>query len=349
MRTTYSAQGSATVKRLRNGDTLYLTLEGNGIALFQGIDPTALSPTPTPSWKVAANQPMLTPKVTSARGNTVTITNHQWKYNGTALIFNGAIDADFTKDSTGKFEMNASTGALKIIDDIASASNYGNDVLTYSCTVKVGELSYNFTRDRDISIVRMGAGIYTAVLVASAMQIGDGETSTIKSYLYAGTELATDYYIRWFKNGEDSELTKFAGSKNVTITRDDVDGSTLFIAKFYSSSTSTQVIARAVQRIIDNKDEFQVNFVFVSDNRTVDAGKPVTMKGQVINTTTNSVMTLTNPKWKITVMDTQNWKEIRTVENTDSVTVTTEDTDRTVDGVEQQNDVELIGEVEFNV
>lgn len=352
MSTNYSAQGSAIVRRLRNGDNLYLTLEGNGIPLFQGIDPTSVSPTPTPSWKVTANQPELTPRISSARGNSVELKDHAWKYEGTLLVFNGAADGDYTKDSTGKFEMNKSTGALRIIDDLASNTNYGNNVLTYSCTAKTGDLSYSLTKDRDITIIRAGAGTYTGVLMATAMQIGDGETSVISTALYNGTSLvdASKYYVKWFKNGETNEITKFRGNKSITVGRDDINGATLFVAQFLASSSSTEPMARGGVRIVDNKDEYMVNYIFVSDNRTVDSGKPVTVKGQVVNTTRNSIIDLTNanPIWQSVVMDKQNWEAIRT-EESDTVTITTDDTDRTVDGVQQQNDVEVVGTVQFEL
>lgn len=348
MNTNYSAQGSATIKRLRNGDTLYLTLEGNGIALFQSIDPTALSPTPSPSWKVKANQPELTPKITSARGSSVTLSNHTWKYRGTLLVFSGALDGDYTKDSTGKFEMNKSTGALRIISDLASVTNYGNEVLTYSCTATVGDLSYNFTRDRDITIVRAGAGTYTGVLTATAMQIGGTETSTIKSKFYEGTVEKDSYYIKWFKNGSEEEITKFRGNKSIEVTRDDVSGSTLFVAHFFANSSAIEPLARAAIRIIDNNDEYQVNFIYASDNRFVDEGKPVVIKGQIINATTNSAVTPISATWRCAVMDTQNWDEIRSVEG-DTVTITTQDTDRITNGVALQNDIEVVASVDFAI
>ena len=350
MSTNYSAKGSATVRRLKNGDTVYLTLEGNGIALFQGIDPTALTPTPTPSWKVAANQPELTPKFTSARNNTIKIVNHEWKYMGTLLVFTGAADGSYTKDSTGKFEMNKATGALKIISDLADSNNFGNNVLTYTGKIEAGETTYTLSRDRDVTIVKMGAGIYTGVLTATKMQIGDGETSVIKTALYAGTALATDYYVKWFKDGDTNEIDKFRGQKSITVGRDDIDSSTLFLAIFFASSTATQPLARSGIRIVDNRDEFMVVYQFVSDNKAVDTGKPVTMKGQVINTTKNSVVDLTNanPSWESVVMDTQHWVEIRTV-NSDTVTITTDDTDRKYNGIKEENDVEVLGSVDFTL
>lgn len=65
----YSAQGSITIKRLRNGDSLYVSFDTNGKPLYQGVDTSTGSV--SPDWTVAANQPIITPKVTSVRGNTV--------------------------------------------------------------------------------------------------------------------------------------------------------------------------------------------------------------------------------------------------------------------------------------
>lgn len=60
----YSAQNSITIKRLRSNDSLMLTFENNGIPLFQAVDEE--SGAVSPDWSIAANQPVRTPKVTSA-------------------------------------------------------------------------------------------------------------------------------------------------------------------------------------------------------------------------------------------------------------------------------------------
>ena len=84
----YSAQNSITIKRLRSNDSLMLTFENNGIPLFQAVDEE--SGAVSPDWSIAANQPVRTPKVTSARGLAVSLSGHSWAYNGVALNFNGA-------------------------------------------------------------------------------------------------------------------------------------------------------------------------------------------------------------------------------------------------------------------
>lgn len=114
----YSAQAGITIRRLRNGDTLYLTLEIGDKPLFQAVD--SQTGAVSPDWTVAANQPVITPNVNSTRENTVNLANHAWSYNGSNLNFNGATSGGYTLDSTGKFAMNLSTGALKIVANLAS-------------------------------------------------------------------------------------------------------------------------------------------------------------------------------------------------------------------------------------
>lgn len=52
----YSAQGSITIRKLRSGDTYFISLGLNGKPLYQGVDPTTGAV--SPDWTVAENQPI---------------------------------------------------------------------------------------------------------------------------------------------------------------------------------------------------------------------------------------------------------------------------------------------------
>ena len=149
----YSAQNSITIKRLRSNDSLMLTFENNGIPLFQAVDEE--SGAVSPDWSIAANQPVRTPKVTSARGLAVSLSGHSWAYNGVALNFNGAESGGWKKDSTGKFSLNTSTGAIKIVGNLASKTNIAGDTLTYSCVASTAGVEYNLTGELPIAIQNM--------------------------------------------------------------------------------------------------------------------------------------------------------------------------------------------------
>lgn len=342
----YSAQGSITIKRLRNGDSLYITLESNGIPLYQGVDTSA--GTVSPDWTVAANQPVLTPKVTSVRGNTVTRSSHQWKYNGQLLLFTGATSADgnWRTDSTGKFQINLTTGndggALKIIDNLANVNAVANGLLEYSCVATVSGTNYNVSKSIDVVIQSMGASSCYGAIIASPQTIdATNTTSTLKTILQVGASPVTTYHVKWFK--DDTAWPAMDGLKQIAVGRSDVNGTQLFIAEFYLKATDTTPVARAGVYVIDSLDEFRVEFDYVSAAVEVAPGQDVTVKAKVINTRTNSVQALNNPTWKCDVMEKDTWTSIKQ-STTDTITVTTAETDRN----NKENDVEVVGEVDFN-
>lgn len=342
----YSAQGSITIKRLRNGDSLYITLESNGIPLYQGVDTSA--GTVSPDWTVAANQPVLTPKVTSVRGNTVTRSSHQWRYNGQLLLFTGATSADgnWRTDSTGMFQINLTTGndggALKIIGNLANVNAVANGLLEYSCVATVSGTNYNVSKSIDVVIQSMGASSCYGAIIASPQTIdATNTTSTLKTILQVGASPVTTYHVKWYK--DDTAWPAMDGMKQITVGRSDVNGTQLFIAEFYLKASDTTPVARAGVYIIDSLDEFRVEFDYVSTAVEVAPGQDVTVKAKVINTRTNSVQTLNNPTWKCDVMDKDTWTSIKQ-STTDTITITTAETDRN----NKENDVEVIGEVDFN-
>lgn len=340
-----SAQGSITIKRLRNGDTFFITLEvANGIPLFQGVDDKNGSV--TPDWTIAENQPIVTPKVTSARGATVTLSFHQWSYNGVNLNFNGTLGSDgYKEDSTGTFKMNPDTGALRIIKNLASKTNIANDTLTYSCVATVAGVEYNLSKSVDIIIQTIGATSYMGTITATTEQLTSDVTSSVLSTrLWIGAREITDYTVKWYR--DDTLWSAKNGQKRITIGRDDVDGTQLFLAEFYESGNSTACFKAGI-RIIDTLDEYQVICYISSANKDVDTGQPVTVKAKVVRfiTTTGETQEITpnNPKWRMDVYDPKTWSVIKT-NNTNTIDVTTQETDRNG----EQSDVEVVAEVEFS-
>lgn len=344
MSTQNSAQGSITIKRLRNGDSLFIAFENNGIALYQGVNPTA--GTVAPDWTVAANQPIITPKVTSVRGNTVVRSQHQWSYNNQALDFTDSANDtnDWRTDGTvGKFQMNLSTGALKIIDNLANVNAVANAQLTYTCVATVSGTNYNLSKSIDVVIQNIGSSAYYGTVLATSGIITSTDSSTtLNTALYAGGQAVDSYYVKWYK---DNELwADKNGQKSIGVTRDDVDGTQLFIAEFYQKEGDTTHVARAGVYIIDADDEFAINFSYADSNREVAIGQSVTVKARVVNMRTNSIVTLpSSAVWRCDVMDKDTWDVIKTAA-ADSITITTTETDRN----DKENDVEVVAEVSWS-
>lgn len=339
-----SAQGSITIKRLRNGDSLFIAFENNGIALYQGVNPT--SGAITPDWTVAANQPIITPKVTSARGNTVVRSQHQWRYNNQLLDFSdGSHDSNNwrTDGTVGKFQLNLQTGALKIIGNLANVNAVANAQLSYTCVATVSGTNYNLSKSIDVVIQNIGSSAYYGTLLATSGIISSSESATtLNTALYAGAQAVESYYVKWYK---DNELwADKNGQKSIEVTRADVDGTQLFIAEFYQKEGDATHVARAGVYIIDADDEFAINFKYDGSNREVAIGQSVTVVAQVVNMRTNQVVTLpSGAVWRCDVMNKDTWEVIKTSQ-TNTIEVTTAETDK--DG--RENDVEVVAEVSWS-
>lgn len=338
--TDYSAQGSITVKRLRNGDSLFLTLENNGIPLYQSIDPN--SGAVSPDWTKTENQPIITPKANSVRGNKVVLSGHNWYYNNNTvpLMFNGEVSGDWVTDSTGTFALNNVTGALKIIKNLASKDNTANDNLKYTAIARVSGVEYNVGKSVDILIQPSGASSYIGFVIASTTQLTSIVTSAnLSTQLQVADKQISDYHVKWYK--DDTEWVINRGKKTITVGREDVDGEQLFIAEFYLSSEDANPVYRAGIRVIDTLDDFMIVLTITSANKEVDTGSPVTVSGKIINSRTNAEVEYNAKKqnWALSVWDTSTWQVIKT-SNTNSIEVTTTETDRD----NQERDVEVTAE-----
>ncbi len=337
----YSAQAGLAVHRLRNGDTLYLSFELNSNPLFQAVD--SQTGNVSPNWQTAANQPVITPHVGSTRSNVVTLSNHSWFYNGTELVFNGAVVGGFTKDSTNRFAMNTTTGALKIIDNLASPTNMANDTLLYSVTATVGGVAYTLSKSVDIQIQSAGASSYFGFINASTTQLDSSHpTASLAAVLWLATSPVSNFYVKWYK--ADTEWAAAAGQKNVTINRDDIDASQLIIVEFYEHQGDVNYVARAAITLIDTLDEILVVPYISSANKEVDDNRPVTVAARIVKAADGSVLTPLNPTWLFQIYDGTTW-ELLGSSSTNSINVNTTHTDQP-DG--SAHSVEVIVKVSFD-
>jgi hypothetical protein len=347
MSTQFSAQGSIIIKRLRTGDSIFISLTSDK-ALYQGIDTT--TGTVSPDWSVAANQPTITPNITTARNATVNIVAGTivWKYIGTALSF----DASGNCTTTGyesKFQLNTSTGALKIIGNLASLTNDGDDSLEFNCTVRVNGVEYNVTRDINVRIQKISASSYVGLINTTAGTIlSSSQTSTkLQMNLQYGTTFVQTFYVKLYKDNQLLQtITASNGVAEYTVNSSIVDGSQLFIAEFLINSTDTNVAARSGITIMDNADQYTIHCFVSSTNKTVDEGSPVTVSAEIINMTSGTVINPSGVTWSMDVMATDGeaaWTSLKH-SATNSIQVTTTETDR--DG--NMYDVTVVGEASWS-
>lgn len=289
--TNYSAQGCIPVRRVRNNDSLSISIESTQ-PLFQGVDANNNNATPFPNWETDdAARPILTPVVKSAKGNIVSLSNHHWKYGDTLLVFSGSTSGTFQLTGDGKFGMDAN-GRLKIFKNLASSSSTSSDTLTYNGTAKIGDSS---TQDVSgfvtILIQPMGNNSYMGWITANRSILTDVQnenTATLSARLWLSTTELTDFSVKW-KNSAGEVL---GSDKNLTVTRDMVNGSTLITCEFYHKDAQNACF-RAGKVITDNADEY----VIVGEVSNLIGDKDAMITGYIKNTRTNTIVTQTGVDW----------------------------------------------------
>lgn len=289
--TNYSAQGCIPVRRVRNNDSLSISIESTQ-PLFQGVDANNDNATPFPNWETDdASRPILTPVVKSSKGNIVSLSNHHWKYGDTLLVFSGSTSGTFQLTGDGKFGMDAN-GRLKIFKNLASSSSTSSDTLTYSGTAKIGDSS---TQDVSgfvtILIQPMGNNSYMGWITANRSILTDAQnedTATLSARLWLSTTELTDFSVKW-KNSSGEVL---GSDKTLTVTRSMVNGSTLITCEFYHKDAQNACF-RAGKVMTDNADEY----VIVGEVSNLIGDKAATITGRIKNTRTNAIVTPTNVAW----------------------------------------------------
>lgn len=290
--TNYSAQGCIPVRRVRNNDSLSISIESTQ-PLFQGVDANNDNATPFPNWETDDTiRPILTPVVKSAKGNIVSLSNHHWKYGDTMLVFSGSTSGTFQLTGDGKFGMDAN-GRLKIFKNLASSSSTSSDTLTYSGTANTsgGSSTQDVSGFVTILIQPMGNNSYMGWITANRSILTDVQnenTATLSARLWLSTTELTDFSVKW-KNSAGKVL---GSNKTLTVTRDMVNGSTLITCEFYHKDAQNACF-RAGKVMTDNADEY----VIVGKVSNLIGDKAATITGSIKNTRTNDIVTPTNVAW----------------------------------------------------
>ena len=272
-------KGAFTVRFIRTGDQIYVTknivkFDKNGAesggSLFQAIDPT--NGTLSVDWKTDIyNQPALKVGIKSAVGNPVTITSIKWTYRGTELTFNtsAATTGNFQGwqlSTDGKFAKKEVDGFcyLRFIDNAASTTIISNQIIGYEISYISNNVRDSIAGTEDVLIQQAGADSYSINITTDCSTLNATQTSTVltATYLYgvnpiSDTEFAANWKLEWYK---DFVLISGQNGKTLTVTRDDVDGSSVFSVKLLHKE-GDQWVVKAVdaQRVTDDADEWTID------------------------------------------------------------------------------------------
>lgn len=293
----FGAGGSTPITRIINGDTLYFYFETNGIPLYQGVDKE--SGNIGPDWTTAANQPMISPKCTSAMGNTVKLSDFDWTYNGTAIAFPAA-DAGWVTSTNfdGTFQLNVEDGSLKIIKNVADKKNPSSDVLKCTCQATLGDQKFEQSKSVDILVQPVSASSYNAFLTATPANLDNNNQKAVISCLLMNglnSMKQSDFTCKWYKSQD--RQTVLGTGYTLNVTRADVNHIQLYICDFFLKN-STTACATAGILITDTADLYEVKHSF---SGTLNENNTVTATGAVYNSKTNEIYAFkngANPTWQ---------------------------------------------------
>ena len=322
-----------TVRFLRNGDTITVNryivkTDGSGAALFQMVDVT--SGAVAPDWSKAENQPIIRLTLHSAAGYPISLSSCTWAYNGQNLsfVYNGTNWVNEGGSYAGVFQARINSDGcpeLKITNNLASASAISNRQINYA--VDYVSAAHHETIEGSVDVLIQQAGANSHMLqIVTPNHVLSGEStdstySTILSIVaYYGTSKVTigsgGYTTKWYKDGtEDSNfIANSDGKTSLTVTRDDIDGGSIFVCKLILNGNA---VAQDQQRVNDISDEYQIvvkpsstssNFVSLDGNAVYTLsctknGKEITPKkytwrifnlwGMVTKTGEGSTITIT--------------------------------------------------------
>ena len=321
-----------TVRFLRNGDTITIAQEiinsaGSGAALFQAVDPN--SKVVAPDWSSDSNdsiRPIVSIYALSAAGLPVSIKSVQWAYDGTPLNFNlnGSTWVGETSGKPFKARINGERYELKVVGNLASATAISNKRIDYEVTFISGAHTDTLQGGTDVLIQQAGSNSHVLQITTNRAVLevtGSNASATMGVIAYYGTNQVTigtgGYTLQWFK---DTSGTVISTATTLTVTRDDIDGGSVYICKLLLNGN---VVAQDQQRINDISDEYQVVATPTSAAATYcGVGNNASYKLKLVkNGDLNTALTVTS--WSWAVFDAQG--NNKRTGSGDTVTITPDD------------------------
>lgn len=249
--------GSITLKRLKKGVNVVLSIETENAALYQGWnDKTS---TPAPNFQTPANQPILVPKAVATNGQTATITNGSWYYNNTLLVVTTTATSEgFYKCSDARFAINPSNYKLRIIDNIASASNTSNDMFTFKCSGEAASTSYESEATAELHLQIVGSSAAALYVEGGCtLSLANASTKLKARFFIDGAEITSGYSYRFFD--ENNKTLQDSTSGEFTATREMVDGiGGIYCSAYKTGDDKKTPLATDFHKITDIGDEYEL-------------------------------------------------------------------------------------------
>lgn len=280
-----TVSGSTSLTLLSNGDTLNVTLLTSK-PLYQTFAKGTSDY--TPNWATdAESRPTIYPRVYSVMGgNVIPPVNVSWKYNGVNMTFDASGIATAPSIVSGKIQQIDYNGAkaLKIIGNIASATNNDSDIITFTGRV----LSTDISAEATLLIEESLSNLYRLFLSIPDDVIDGSQTSVLvtATLFNAGAAVSSGVEYEFVDFNTDQILRAKSTVNTFTVTRDMVDSQLVLVCKAYVSG---QMIAQEQREIRDALDPY-VGICDKGDKPTQKVDENVTYNYSVVNARTGAVV-----------------------------------------------------------
>lgn len=277
MAQTNQASGMFTVVQIIDGDSIQ-----GGLVASQSLSQmyNASSGTCVPNWTGAAtaDKPVVYPVIYMAsQGGSVgkVPSAYTWYYNGTAITFGSGTNPTSTNFS-GAFQRvdsynngTVNVQALRIVKNLATASNTDDDIIRLEATVETNGQSVTFAAETNVRLSEMTSAGYAGGIHSIDLDNGniptaqfDNDTNNIRltATLYGsdGAVRTSGVSYQWYKNG-----TVLSGktARTLDIVKDDVDSHATYSC---AMSVSSEVVYTAYHEIFDLTDPYAIAFAWTS-------------------------------------------------------------------------------------
>lgn len=256
--------GSITLKRLKKGVNVIVSIETENAALYQGWNNT--KNIPIPSFKTAANQPILVPKAVASNGQSASITNGAWYYNDTLLVkTETATSEGFYKCTDARFAINPSNFKLRIIDDVASAGNTSNDIFRFECSGEAANTTYNTEGTAELHLQVVGSSAASLYVSGGSILSSSTPKETLTAHFFIdGTEYSSGYSFIWKK--ESGAVLTTSTTNTCVVSRNDIDAIGGIYCSVYRTDDATKsILATDFHKMIDISDELEMEVTVDGD------------------------------------------------------------------------------------
>lgn len=174
------------------------------------------------------------------------------------VVTTTATSEGFYKCSDARFAINPSNYKLRIIDNIASASNTSNDMFTFKCSGEAASTSYESEATAELHLQIVGSSAAALYIEGGCtLSLANASTKLKARFFIDGGEITSGYSYRFFD--EKNKTLQDSTSREFTATRDMIDGIGGIYGSAYKTGDSKKTaLATDFHKITDIGDEYEL-------------------------------------------------------------------------------------------